>query len=110
MSDARRARPRLTFAGRIAPRLETELGTYEVMDLSPDGLRIRTPVTPARPITIGEVLRATLHFPADRTVLVEGRVLRVAEGEAAVQLERGQERVAATVPAGPAMRRSGLLW
>lgn len=110
MAHARRARPRLSFAGRLAPRLETEAGSYEVVDLSPEGMRIRTPGPGSPPVTIGEVLRATLHFPADRSVEVEGRVLRVSDTEAAVQLERGQERLATTMPAGPATRRSGLLW
>ena len=110
MEDARRARPRLSFAGRPAPRLETDLGTYEVVDLSPEGMRIRTARPGQRVITIGEVLRATLHFPADRAVEGEGRVLRVTGDEAAVHLEAGQERIASPAPAGPGLRRSGLLW
>lgn len=110
MDDARRARPRLSFAGRPAPRLETALGSFEVVDLSPEGMRIRKPDAGTPSVTIGEVLRATLHFPADRSVEVEGRVLRVSDTEAAVRLERGQERLASTLPAGPATRRSGLLW
>jgi hypothetical protein len=108
--DARRARPRLSFAGRPAPRLETERGIYEVLDLSPEGMRIRTPAGTQPAITLGAVLQATLRFPADRAIAVEGRVLRIADGEAAVRLERGQERLASTLPAGPATRRSGLLW
>ncbi len=110
-SSSRRQVPRLTFAGRPAPRLETTGQSYEVLDLSPVGVRFRVAggATPA--VTIGDLLRATLHFPADRSVEIEGRVLRVVGDEAAVQLRVGQDRIAAPVPMGPARpRRTGLLW
>jgi hypothetical protein len=108
----RRNTPRLTFSGRLAPRLETLDGNYEVVDLSTEGLRFRTADHADAEVTIGDVLRATIHFPADRTVEIEGRVLRVSGDEAAITLTRGQDRLAtAQVPAGPAMpRRTGLLW
>jgi hypothetical protein len=111
MDPARRHYPRLSFSGRPAPRLETAARSYEIVDLSPGGLRFRTSTTAAPELTIGDVLRATIHFPADRSVDVEGRVLRVAGAEAAVLLDPGQEGLAATLPMGPApARRSGLLW
>lgn len=108
----RRNTPRLSFSGRPAPHLETLDGNYEVVDLSTDGIRIRTPDHSDAEVTIGDVLHATIRFPADRTVEIEGRVLRVRGDEAAITLTRGQERLAtAQVPAGPAMpRRTGLRW
>jgi hypothetical protein len=112
MTDTtRRHVPRLSFAGRPAPRLETPSHSYEVLDLSPEGLRFRMPADDGLGVTIGEVLHATLRFPADRAVEIEGQVLRVAGNEAAVRLLRGQDRLAGTVPMGPAKpRRTGLLW
>ncbi len=112
MTDAsRRHEPRVSFAGRTAPRLETAAGSFEVVDLSPDGMRFRAPNHEGPTVTIGDVLRATIRFPADRLVEVEGRVLRVAGDEAAVQLERGHDRVSTTMPMGPVSpRRTGLLW
>ncbi len=103
--------PRLSFAGRPAPRLETPLESYEILDLSPGGLRFRVPEGDGTRVTIGDLLRATIHFPADRSVEVEGRVLRLGPNEAAVLLEQGHDRLAATLPAGPATaRRAGLAW
>ena len=108
---SRRHLPRLSFQGRAAPRLETPGHSYEVLDLSPDGLRFRVGAEPPPVVTIGDVLRATIHFPADRTVAIEGHLLRVNGDEAAVRLVRGQEPLAAPMPAGPASpRRSGLIW
>jgi PilZ domain len=112
MTDPRRrVSPRLSFTGRPAPRLETDSRSYEIVDLSPTGLRFRV-TEPARVgVTIGDVLHATIRFPADRAVEIEGRVLRVAGQEAAVQVERGQDLLAAPMPMGPVpARRFGLLW
>jgi hypothetical protein len=88
------------------------VGTYEVVDLSADGIRIRFEEAPGVGVTIGEVLRATIRFPADRAVEVEGKVLRVNDREAALRLTDGQDRLSLTpLPAGPASpRRTGLLW
>lgn len=109
--DVRRALPRLSFAGRVAPKLETAEQSFDVLDLSPEGMRIRANRPGSAGITIGEVLHATLHFAADRSVEVEGRVLRVSGMEAAIVLERGQDRIATTMPAGPpSPPRTGLLW
>jgi len=109
--DIRRALPRLSFAGRVAPKLETAEQSFEVVDLSPEGMRIRTNRAGSGGVTIGEVLHAVIRFPADRSVEVEGRVLRVSGMEVALVLERGYERIASTMPAGPPSRpRSGLLW
>ena len=106
-----RLHPRLSFAGRVAPRLETEAESYEILDLSPGGVRFRMPEHPERPVTIGEILRATIRFPADRSVTVAGRVLRVKGNEAAVRLDLGQNELSGNLPAGPALaRRTGLLW
>jgi hypothetical protein len=82
-----------------------------VLDLSPEGLRFRVAVDERPAVTIGDVLRATIRFPADRSVDIEGRVLRVSGDEAAVRLEQGHERIAASQPMGPASpRRPGMRW
>lgn len=109
MEPARRMHPRLSFTGRPAPLLETGHRTYEILDLSPAGLRFRC--STASGVTIGDLLRATIRFPADRAIEVEGRVLRVSGMEAAVQLDQGHERLATTAPMGAATpRRTGLIW
>jgi len=110
--EPRRALPRLSFAGRPAPRLETVAGSYEVVDLSADGVRFRTTDLKETGVTIGDVLKATIRFPADRAIQVEGQLLRIGGGEAALRLTHGQERLAlGPLPAGPASpRRTGLLW
>jgi hypothetical protein len=111
MTGIPRLHPRLSFAGRAAPRLETGEESYEIVDLSQGGVRFRMPAAAERAVTIGDILRATIRFPADRTVTVAGRVLRVAGNEAAVSLEAGQEELSGNRPAGPALaRRTGLLW
>lgn len=111
MMEPRRLYPRLSFSGRPAPRLETAARSYEILDLSPAGVRFRASNSAVPEMTIGDLLRATIRFPANRTVEVEGRVLRVEGEEAAVQLEQGMDYLAATVPMGPAApRRTGLLW
>ena len=108
--DARRHEPRLSFSGRLAPVLELTSGRFEVIDLSSDGLRFRdADVTGA--LTIGNVLKGIIRFPADRAVEVEGRVLRVAGGETALQLAGSRAEIASSAPAGPGrVRRFGLLW
>src|SRR5512143_370660 len=109
MDPARRMYPRLSFSGRPAPRLETAARSYEIVDLSPAGLRFRTSTTAAPEVTIGDVLQATIRFPADRSIVIAGRVLRVSGAEAAVVLDQGQDGLAATLPMGPARApRSGL--
>jgi PilZ domain len=111
MDPARRMYPRLSFSGRPAPRLETSVRSYEIVDLSPAGLRFRTSTAASPEVTIGDVLHATIRFPADRSIEVEGRVLRISGAEAAVLLDQEQAGLAATHPMGPApARRSGLLW
>jgi len=111
MEQPRRHHPRLSFSGRPAPRLETAARSYEIVDLSPSGVRFRTSTAASPEVTIGDLLHATIRFPANRTVEVEGRVLRVSGAEAAVQLEQGMDFLAATAPMGPAApRRTGLLW
>lgn len=112
MEDVPRRSPRLSFTGRVAPRLETAARTYEIVDLSPEGIRFRTSSAAAAPkVTIGDVLRAVVHFPANKSVEVAGKVLRVSGAEAVVQLEDGQDLLAGTAPMGPARPpRIGLLW
>ncbi|MEO8636744.1 MAG: PilZ domain-containing protein [Gemmatimonadales bacterium] len=111
MEAITRLHPRLSFAGRVAPRLETGAASYEILDLSPGGVRFRVSPTSGRPVTIGDILRATIRFPADRSVPVAGRVLRVAGNEAAVCLDGVQDELSGNLPAGPALaRRTGLLW
>ena len=105
-----RRSPRLSFTGRAAPRLETESRSYEIVDLSPEGLRFRTSAI-APKVTIGDVLRAVIHFPANRSVEVAGRVLRVSGADAAVELDLGQDELADRAPMGPVSPpRIGLLW
>lgn len=109
MMDQPRRHARLSFSGRPAPRLETDAKSYEVIDLSPDGIRFRSTSTVL--VTIGQVLRGTLLFPANRAVEVAGRVLRVSGAEAAVLLDEGMDHLARPVPMGAALpRRTGLLW
>jgi hypothetical protein len=111
IEQPRRLYPRLSFSGRPAPRLETSARSYEVVDLSPAGVRFRGSSAVTPDMTIGDLLHCTIRFPADRTVEVEGRVLRVSGAEAAVRLEQGMDNLAATLPMGPATpRRTGLLW
>jgi hypothetical protein len=101
---------RLSFTGRPAPRLVTESLSYEIVDLSAEGVRFRTSAI-APKVTIGDVLRAVIHFPAQRSVEVAGRVLRVSGAEAAVELEMGQGELAERTPMGPASPpRIGMLW
>lgn len=107
----RRHEPRISFAGRTAPRLETPDGSYEVVDVSADGIRFRAPNHEGPAVTIGDVLRATIRFPADRAVPIEGRILRVAGDEAAVRLEHPVERPSQARPMGPVSpKRTGMLW
>ncbi len=109
-ADSRRHSPRLSFVGRIAPVLELNGGRFEVVDLSSDGVRFRN-TSSTGDLTIGDLLRGVIRFPADHAVEVEGQVLRVAGGETAIRLADGRERLASPSPAGPARpRRSGLQW
>jgi hypothetical protein len=111
MMDQPRRHPRLSFSGRPAPRLETTARSYEIVDLSPSGVRFRSSTATSPEVTIGDLLKATIRFPANRSVDVEGRVLRISGAEAAVRLELGMDVLAATAPMGPAApRRTGLLW
>ena len=111
MMDQPRRHPRLSFSGRPAPRLETSARSYEIVDLSPAGVRFRSSNAGTPGVTIGDLLQGTITFPANRSVEVAGRVLRVSGAEAAVRLELGTDFLAATVPMGPARpRRTGLLW
>ena len=43
IEPTRRHEPRISFAGRAAPKLETAAGSYEVVDLSAEGIRFRAP-------------------------------------------------------------------
>lgn len=111
MMEQPRRHARLTFSGRPAPRLETSARSYEIIDLSPSGVRFRSSSAAAPGVTIGDRLQGTIRFPADRSVVVAGRVLRVSGAEAAVRLELGADFLASTLPTGPAApRRTGLLW
>jgi hypothetical protein len=111
MMDQPRQHPRLSFSGRPAPRLETTAQSYEIVDLSPSGVRFRSSSAVLPEVTIGDLLKGTIKFAADRSVEVAGRVLRVSGAEAAVRLELGMDFLAATHPMGAAApRRTGLLW
>lgn len=112
MTNPVRRVPRLSFSGRPAPRLETLDRSFEVVDLSEDGLRFRAKDQGGTGVTIGDALKATIRFPANRTVKVEGRVLRVSGDEAVLRLTHGGEPLfLSPTPAGPASpRRTGLLW
>ncbi len=109
--DQPRQHPRLSFSGRPAPRLETDARSYEIVDLSPSGVRFRSSSAVLPEVTLGEVLKGTIRFPANRSIEIAGRVLRVSGAEAAVRLDLGMDLLAATAPMGPATpRRTGLLW
>lgn len=111
MMDQPRQHQRLSFSGRPAPRLETKAHSYEIVDLSPSGVRFRSSSAVLPEVTIGDLLKGTIKFAADRSVEVAGRVLRVSGAEAAVRLELGMDLLAGTNPMGPAApRRTGLLW
>jgi len=111
MKEQPRRHPRLSFSGRPAPRLETEARSYEIVDLSPSGLRFRASTAVDPDVTIGSLFQGTIRFPANRSVEVAGKVLRISGAEAAVHLEEGSDFLAATMPMGPVMpRRTGLLW
>jgi PilZ domain len=111
MMDQPRRFPRLSFSDRPAPRLETSARSYEIVDLSPAGVRFRSSSAVGPGMTIGDLLHGTIRFPANRSVEVAGRVLRVSGAEAAVRLDLGADFLATTLPTGPAApRRTGLLW
>ena len=109
-TDIRREHTRLSFpdAAPPAPRLETGGRTYEIIDLSPGGIRFRLPEG-APGITIGEVVRATIRFPPDRNVVVRGLVLRISGDQIAARLEQGGP---ARLNGDSAVRRrpGGMLW
>lgn len=83
-----RAHYRLAYPTRERPRLVLDDAGLEVVDCSEKGLRFRLPDGPAP--EVGTAVQGTLVFRRGTTVDVEGEVVRIQDGEAAVHLtERG---------------------
>jgi hypothetical protein len=86
-SSEQRSEPRLNFGDASGPVLETEGGKYPILDLSARGVRF---VAQSADVTIGDVLRATIHLAPDRAFEVVGRVLRASQEQVAARLDTGQ--------------------
>ena len=89
----RRQQVRVTFSPVHRPRLRLEGGTYEVLDASLDGLRVRH-ADPARP-RLGDRLEGNLEWPGlEVPVGIAGYVVRVESSEFALRCEQGQLPIA----------------
>jgi hypothetical protein len=89
----RRRQVRVTFSPVRRPRLRLEGGTYEVLDASLDGLRVRH-TDPARP-RLGDELVGHLEWPElEVPVRVTGLVVRVESTEFALRCDQGQLPIA----------------
>jgi hypothetical protein len=89
----RRRQVRVTFSPVRRPRLRLEGGTYEVLDASLDGLRVRH-ADPARP-RLGDRLEGHLEWPGlEGPVGIAGYVVRVESSEFALRCEQGQLPIA----------------
>lgn len=85
----RRREVRVTFSPVRRPRLRLEGGTYEVLDASLDGLRVRH-ADPARPL-VGDRMAGDLEWPGlERPLPITGRVVRVEPSEFALRCDHGQ--------------------
>lgn len=85
MSLARRQHSRIPFSG-TGPQLQTSGRTFDIVDLSSGGILFRAPGR-APPVGVGGVLRGIIQFRPEKSVEVRGKVLRVANGQVAAQLE-----------------------
>ena len=84
MSLARRQHSRIPFSG-AGPQLQTSGRTFDILDLSCGGILFRAPGR--TPVDVGAVLRGIIQFRPEKSVEVRGKVLRVANGKVAAQLE-----------------------
>jgi hypothetical protein len=85
----RRRQVRVMFSPVRRPRLRLEGGTYEVLDASLDGLRVRH-ADPARPL-VGDRMAGDLEWPElEPPVPITGRVVRVEPSEFALRCGHGQ--------------------
>lgn len=89
----RRRQVRVMFSPVRRPRLRLEGGTYEVLDASLDGLRIRH-TDLARP-RLGDELVGQLEWPElEVPVGITGLVVRVESTEFALRCDQGQLPIA----------------
>lgn len=109
MSLARRQHSRISFSG-TGPQLQTSGRTFDIVDLSSGGILFWAPGWNP-PVDVGAVLRGIIHFRPEMLVEVRGKVLRVANGQIAAQLETGiplqtilEERYY------PPRPRTGMVW
>jgi hypothetical protein len=79
-----RAFPRLQYPSHRRPYLVTSRETCEVVDCSERGVRYGSTFD-LRPL--GSIVSATIHFRCGAEVTVRGLVVRVHDGEVALELE-----------------------
>jgi hypothetical protein len=92
-AQERRRQVRVTFSPVRRPRLRLEGGTYEVLDASLDGLRVRH-AEPARPL-VGDRMVGHLEWPdLGVPVGIAGLVVRVEPSEFALRCDQGQLPIA----------------
>lgn len=92
-SHERRRQVRVAFSPARRPRLHLTDGSYEVLDASLEGLRVRH-ADPTRP-PLGDYLSGQLEWPDTPTpVAVAGKVVRVEMTEFALACEHGQLPIA----------------
>ena len=87
MSLERRTSHRIRYPDEARPVFETDGAPRPVADVSEHGFRYLAPDTPDAPtIALGDDVEGTLRFLSGAELAVEGTVIRVAEGWAAVRL------------------------
>ncbi len=92
-AQERRRQVRVTFSPVRRPRLRLEGGTYEVLDASLEGLRVRH-AEPARP-RLGDRLVGQLEWPGlEVPVGIAGFVVRVESSEFVLRCDQGQLPIA----------------
>ena len=97
-----RAFPRLQYPSHLRPYLITSVETCEVVDCSERGVRYGCTFD-LRPV--GSVVSATICFRSGLEVVVRGLVVRVHEGEVALELEEAHGIPAAVIAAEEASLR-----
>ena len=92
-AQERRGQIRVTFSPVRRPRLRIDGGTYEILDASLDGLRVRH-ADPARP-RLGDQMVGHLEWPdLGVPVGIAGLVVRVEPSEFALRCDQGQLPIA----------------
>jgi PilZ domain-containing protein len=92
-AQERRRQVRVTFSPVRRPHLRLDGGTYEVLDASLDGLRVRH-ADPARPL-LGDRMVGHLEWPGlGVPVGIAGLVVRVGPSEFALRCDQGQLPIA----------------